>query len=111
MITKKEFIEIINRLKDTRNTIENINNILRNCRDTVEADFVDGAGLMICHEDLVVKLLDNMFNTDDVEWWIYETDYGQAFNVGDLKIERDGKIVTPDISTAEKLYDYLIKNL
>lgn len=110
MLTKKEFIEIINRLKATRDTIENINNILRNSRDSIEADFVDASSLMVCHEDLVIKLLDNMFDTDMVSYWIYELDYGETFKMGYVSYEENGKIVAPDLSSAEKLYDYLIEN-
>lgn len=84
MITKKEFIEIIDRLKATDETIEKINELLTNCRDTVEADFTNGASLMVCHGDLVVKLLDNIFNTDTVTWWVYDMNYGKDFKIGYL---------------------------
>ena len=50
-----------------------------------------------------------MFDTDLISWWIYELDYGTKFKIGYL-IEADG-VTKPDISTAEKLYDYLIVNL
>lgn len=109
MISKEKFVKIIDRLRATNETIEEINNILRNSIDTIEADFVDGASLMVCHEGIVVDLLDEMFGTEDVSWWIGECDYGRTFEIGYLSYEKDGKIVEPDLSTAEKLYDYLIE--
>lgn len=111
MISKKKFVEIINRLKATNDTVEQINDILRNCRDTVEADFTQGSSLMICHEDLVIQLLEDMFNTDMISYWIYELEYGKNFKMGYVQHEKDGKIVNIDLSSVEKLYDYLLEEV
>lgn len=110
MISKEKFVEIINRLKATHETIEQVNNILRNCRDSVEAEFTQCSSLMICHEDMVIELLDNIFDEDDtLSWWIYDLDFGTKFDIGCMWYYRDGKKIEPDLSTAEKLYDYLIE--
>ena len=48
-----------------------------------------------------------MFNDSDlISWWIYELDYGRNFKMGDL-IDNGVEI---DLSTPEKLYDYLKEN-
>ena len=107
MITKNEFVEIIERLKATEDTVNQINDILNNCRDRVESEFTRGYSLMVCHDDIVVKLLDNMFDTDMISWWIYETEYGARYTEGCVQ-EADGTNI--DVSNASKLYDYLIEN-
>lgn len=110
MISKNKFVEIINRLKATNDTVEQINDILRNCRDTIEADFTQGSSLMICHQDLVIDLLNEIFDGDEtISWWIYDLEYGTRFTIGCMSYVRDGEIIKPDLSTPEKLYDYLVE--
>ena len=106
MINKDKFINILERLKATDDTVKQINDILYNCRDTVEADFTSGSSMMICHEDLVIELLENMFDTDMISYFIYELDYGKKYIDGCVQ-NSDGSII--DISTSEKLYDYLLE--
>ena len=107
MITKKEFVEIINRLKETDELKNKINTLIRESTDCMIADFTEAGSLMICHEDIVVKLLENMFNdTDTISWWLYDRDYGRKFKIGDIVYDNGYK---PDLTTAERLYDYLIE--
>lgn len=107
MINKEKFVKIINRLKETNDFVERTNDEARKLQDSIESDFFNSMSLSISHENLVVKLLENMFDTDLISWWLYELNYGREFKVGYL-IEGDG-VTKPDLSTAEKLYDYLIK--
>lgn len=80
MITREEFIKIINRLKETDDFVHEVNDKARNLKDAVMSDFFNAMSLSISHEDLVVKLLENMFNdTDIISWWIYELDYGKQY--------------------------------
>jgi hypothetical protein len=61
---------------------------------------------MICHEDLVVKLLENIFDDNDtISYWLYERNYGRDYQKGDI-IDNGKKV---DLSTPGKLYDYLIQ--
>lgn len=106
MITKKEFVEIINRLKKYNNLKDKINNLFDDCIDNKEMDFINAGSICIGHESVVVELLENMFNTDMISYWIYELDYGKEYKDGYVQ---DGKGNNIDISTVEKLYDYLIK--
>lgn len=108
MITRDEFVEIINRLKETDNLVKDINDKIRNSTEAHISDFTNAGSLMICHEDIVVHLLENMFNdTDTISWWLYEKDYGRN---PEMKMW-DGFGKEIDVSTPEKLYDYLVKNL
>lgn len=111
MITKEEFVEIIERLRETNDIIAKINKLVHESKEAKMNDYMNVGQLMICHEDIVVKLLGKLMNLEYIEhigtelsWWIYETDYGR-----DKKrnwIEINGKKIK--IATAEKMYDYLM---
>ena len=104
MITKKEFIDIINKLKEANDFVNETNEKARKLDDAIISDFFNASSLSISHENIV----ENMFNdTDTISWWLYEKDYGRN---PELKMwdEFDNEI---DVSTPEKLYDYLIKNV
>lgn len=112
MITKEEFIEIIDRLRETNDIIAKINKLVHESKEAKMNDYMDVGSIMICHEDIVVKLLGKLMNLEYIEhigtelsWWIYETDYGRnkKFNW----VEINGKKIK--IATAEKLYDYLME--
>ena len=106
MITKKEFVEIIERLKNYNDLQDKIDDLFKSNIDNKEMDFINAGSICIGHETIVVKLLENMFNDKDtISWWIYECNYGRDFSLGDLEVNG----VEIDLSTVEKLYDYLIK--
>ena len=110
LITKQEFVKIINRLKETDDIKNKINDLIRTSTDTRISDFTNASSLMICHEDIVVELLKKMFDdTEDsvIGYWLYECDYGRKYD--EMGIYNYGKKL--DLSTAEKLYDYLIEEL
>lgn len=106
LINKNEFIKIINRLKDYSKLKDKINNLFKDLIDNKEQDFYNAGSICIGHESVVVKLLEDMFETDLISWWIYELDYGKEYKPGCLT-EDDIEI---DVSTADKLYDVLMKN-
>lgn len=107
MLTKKEFIEIINKLREVNDFVDETNNKARKLDDAIISDFFNASSLSISHENIVVKLLENIFNDKDIlSWWLYELDYGREYKKGYLKDENGFDI---DVSTASKLYDYLIK--
>lgn len=106
MITKKEFVEIIERLKNYNDLQDKIDDLFKSNIDNKEMDFMNAGSICIGHETIVVRLLENIFNDKDtISWWLYECNYGRDFSLGDLEVNG----VAIDLSTAEKLYDYLIK--
>ena len=108
IISKEKFIEIINRLKKYSELQDKINDLFKENIDNKEMDFMNAGSICIGHESVVVELLENMFNDKDtISWWLYECNYGRDFSLGDLEV--DG--IEIDLSTAEKLYDYLIKEM
>jgi hypothetical protein len=50
-----------------------------------------------------------MFNDNDmISWWIFELNYGKDYKDGYIQ-DCDGNNI--DISTVEKLYDYLVAEM
>ena len=108
MISKKEFCNIINELKKTNDFVDEVNRKAKELNNDIANDFFDAMSLSISHETLVVKLLEEIFDDEDmIKWWIYERDYGRECKDGYLQ---DGKGKNIDVSTPEKLYDYLVAN-
>lgn len=108
MITKQEFVNIINRLRSYNDLQDKIDDLFKENIDNKEADFMNAGSICIGHETIVVKLLENMFNDKDtISWWIYECNYGRDFSLGDLEVNG----VEIDLSTVEKLYDYLVQDI
>ena len=106
LVNKNEFIKIINRLKDYTKLQDKINDLFKDLLDNKEQDFCNAGSICIGHESVVVKLLEDMIETDLLSWWIYELDYGKEYKPGCLT-EDDMEI---DVSTVDKLYDVLMKN-
>ena len=111
IISKNKFVEIINRLKNYTKLQDKINDLFRELIDNKEQDFCNAGSICIGHESVVLELLEDMFETDLISWWIYELDYGKQYVPGCLQKEENGKIVDIDVSTADKLYDVLIEGL
>lgn len=109
MITKQEFIDIINKLKEVNDFVNETNEKARKLDDAIISDFFNASSLSISHENIVVKLLENMFNDKEIlSWWLYELDYGRKYKEGCIQDENGFDV---DVRTAGKLYDYLIKTM
>ena len=108
MITKQEFVDIIEKLKQVNDFVDETNKKARELNDAIISDFYNTSSLSISHETIVVKLLENMFNDKGtISWWLYECNYGRDFSLGDLEVNG----VEIDLSTLEKLYDYLVQDI
>ena len=105
-ISKEEFVEILNRLRDSSDLVRKVNSLFRNSKDNVECDFCNGAALQISHESTVVFLLRKLLKdaVENIDYYIYELDYGRKYEPGMITDENGHDI---DLSSAEKLYDYL----
>ncbi len=105
-ISKEEFVEVLNRLRDSSDLVRKVNGLFRDSRDNVECDFCNGAALQISHESTVVFLLRKLLKDafENIDYFIYELDYGRKYELG-MITDEDGRDI--DLSTAEKLYDYL----
>lgn len=108
MIDKLEFVSIINKLMEVNDFVEETNNNARKLHDAIISDFFNASSLSISHETLVVRLLREIFNLQDddtLTWWLYEKNYGRDFKMGDFSVG----VIDVDLSTPEKLYDYLVE--
>lgn len=68
LVNKNEFIKIINRLKDYTKLQDKINDLFKDLLDNKEQDFCNAGSICIGHESVVVKLLEDMFETDLISW-------------------------------------------
>lgn len=108
-MTKELFIESINNLKKVYRASEELNTVLENNREVFGDTYIIGSGIL---ESNIVELLNKLLNIpedDDIlSWWLYERDFGEDFEIGDLEVRNEfGDIKAPDLSTVKKLYDYL----
>lgn len=110
-LLKEEFVKCIERLKAARDLQDQVDELFRQSRDNIEWDFLNAASLQISHENLVISLLENLMDDDerypDISYFIYELDYGRRWQPGCV-IDGNGEDI--DMSTSEKLYDYLTAN-
>ena len=101
MISKECFVNTICDIIKHAKLEEDINNLLKG---------YDFCSFGFCeYESIVVKLLEeSMDDTEEwISYWLYELDYGSEYSDGCITTE-DNKII--DLSTPEKLYDFLVGN-
>ena len=110
IVNKDKFIKIIGRLNNYSKLQTKISNLFEDLIDNKEQDFCNAGSICIGHESVVIDILEDMFETDLISWWIYELNYGKCYIPGCLQKEEAGKIINIDVSTADKLYDVLIKD-
>jgi len=105
LITKEEFVDILNRLRESSDLVDKVDALFRKSRENVECDFCNGAGLQISHEPIVVNLLQKIMGDkgEDISYFIYELDYGRDYELG--YVTDDNGIV--DMGTPEALYELL----
>lgn len=108
MISKEKFVEIINRLKSYDELQNKINDLFKENIDNKEMDFMNAGSICIGHESIVVYLLERMFDTDMISYFIYELEYGEKYEKGCVL---DVNMTEIDLSTAEKMYDYLVQDI
>lgn len=110
ILTKEEFISVMNAMMDVSDFYDLL---YRDCvgymknqhdRITKEADIE-----LPTLEDELVDVLAAMFDDKDelLAWWCFEQNYGRDLKSGDVKDAKGNDI---DISTASKLYDFLVKD-
>lgn len=106
MINKENFINVLKAIKEQREIDYKATNAL----DLIFEDVIGGFYRNEILFSAIEKLLENEFK--DIGGWIgyfiYDLDFGKDW-VEDSCIENDGTII--DISTSEKLYDFLIGNI
>lgn len=99
-MTKKLFIEAIEQIKKQREKEDKFCEAL----DVLSPDTNNDTFLFNDYEELVVELLEEGMNDEEViSWWIYDCNMGKDKSLTTLY--ENGKEI--DLSSVEKLYDYL----
>lgn len=116
IITKEEFCKIIKHLKimsDYERQAYKASKKLAEKLDSMFYEpFSDPTPAVSFQEPMVVFLLEKMFSdTGDIQYFIYELDYGRKYSDGCVVDTVGGKDIIIDLSSAEKLYDYLISRM
>ena len=101
-ITKDEFCKVVNKLERTWRKQSQIADVLGTVIDTGDLS------------DVVVDLLEKLMGLDpndvygsDIDYFCWELDFGKKWKPNMIRDVNNNSI---DISTAEKLYDYLISD-
>jgi hypothetical protein len=106
LLNKEKFIEIMSIIYEQFEHDRKVNKLL-------EEIFEDGQGYpknngIICALTDLLKIL--LFDEEDIEYFMYDLDFGKEWQPGMIKcLNKDtGEEDDINLSTAEKLYDYLI---
>ena len=101
MLSKNDFIKYINILKNYDKLQHDLYDATNGAISLFELDEISKL------EDSVLKLLEYTMNdhTKMIDYWLYELHFGKDYF--DRCVTEDN--INIDISTAEKLYEYLIK--
>lgn len=115
MINKQDFVKYINFAIRNNEFSNSVQDLYRSHRDIVgDAEFIFPMSSAMIIE-ILEKALDleyDGFGYTTLSWWAFEADYGRdkkmldSFELTDLP--EDHPCRHPDISTVEKLYDFLI---
>lgn len=100
MISKKTFVDTINKIIKYANMNDTITSIYR------ENDVEYFPGQYFEYEGMVVKILSDAMDdrNDWIGWWLYEGDYGRDVTPKSASYSEKEYI---DLTTPEKLYDFL----
>lgn len=106
IITKEEFIQHLNLLKEMRQLEIQLCTLLTQMSDNGTCNL----SLYGRYETSIISLLKHAMNIDAkndwIEYFIYDLNFGTKFKLGCL-VEADGEAI--DLSTSEALYEYLCK--
>ena len=105
-LTKERFVEILDIMKAAKDFSDEHNRLISSYKGKFGNDFMDGAGFAICHDELVVELLQTIFNDEGelIDYFVNEMEFGRRNDIC-VTIIKDGHEINIDTATA--LYDYL----
>lgn len=112
MISKEKFVNYINFIKSLEEKECKLQDHLEECFGR------DNVGYIFIYNDVVPKIIELLCDNvgieyngdpycgDDIQYFIYELDFGTKKFSNEAIEKEDGSKV--DLSSAEKLYDYLV---
>lgn len=98
------FIKVLQEIQYKFELNEKISDCIRKYKDKTYVGSIQYSCLDISLGRLIIDLLDDYYKDDIISYWVYELDFGKKYKEGCFQ-DTCGKSI--DISTIEKLYDYL----
>ena len=110
MITKEKFCEVIKNIRAVEKFVENTSQGLRELQKqrVLDIDFYNPDILIIGYKEALVELLEEFFNKEDLEYFIYELNYGEKYKEGDVTL-LDGTILK--MGSPEDFYDTMLEQM
>lgn len=108
VLSKVEFVTIIDSLEEINKLKYAVKSSLNSIAANFKVECYDPIFSNAIHETMILNILKRMFNdkTDDIEYFVYELDYGHKFE-GGYTID---SIEVP-LSNARELYDLLVSKM
>ena len=104
MISEKTFIETINFIKEREEAEQKLTKLMSD-------EFGDAIFWpYMKYEQQLIAVLEEIFETDMISWYIYEAKYGQEYQYV-FKIDKDENKKAIMVKTPEQLYNYIVKEL
>lgn len=110
MISKTKFVEILNYIQESQEIYDELNKVMQET-DIERFDFCNAYTLADGQlETYLIEVLEDMFGDNDhwISYWIFECDCGKRDYAKKIISAEKEEI---DISTPEKLYDFLWFNI
>lgn len=108
-LTKEEFVKYINTIKTIHDSSERLHEALQNYDECSDFSGFTNFRALTLAEDLLAKLMNDAedeYGYTMINYFTQELEFGSKYEEG-MITEEDGTPV--DLSTAEALYDYLVK--
>lgn len=110
MLTKKEFVHVIETMKETDAFYDDFYNVI----SKYGLGGMDSFENMHCKMSSVLNdVLTSMFSDDEhyLDWWMWDCDYGKDHADVDWVDEKTGEKMHVNLNTPEKLYDFLVEQM
>ncbi len=110
-LTKEEFVEYVGYIKETSDKDDMLSAAIEEaCNNDCRVIGLYGAecSVMVDLLSFAMGLEVGTCDGNEIEYFIYDLNFGKDYNEGCLT-EMDGTPI--DISTAEKLYDYIVSEV
>ena len=109
-ITREEFVNILARMDRVTTVSNKIGELLKGSENDILFDTRNAADIMLAEQGILIELLERIMEDKYkmIDAFILEQDFGR-YEKYNKCVDPDGKEI--DVSTAEKLYDYLVEEM
>ena len=108
LITREEFVNIMARMDRVNSVAKKIESLLGESGNDCLHDSKNAADIMLAEQDILLEILERVMEDKYkiIESFVLEQDFGRYEKYNKF-IDSNGNEV--DVSTAEKIYDYLVE--